>query len=205
MKYIKTYEIRKINPNFSKLQMENKFINAAAKGSNSAVKKFIKQGININARGDDDRTALSEATAGSYIMVVDTLINAGVDVNLRHANDETALMVAKTQKIIDKLLNAGADVNIVNNNGSSAIMGYLYYHNKVLTIPILEKFLERGLDLDIKDNYGDNFYDLLKDFQKNVASDRKKYYQNIVEYVDEKFPQYKDEWEMKQNVNKYNL
>ena len=147
MKYIKLFEAIKNDP----------FIQAAKRGSNIAIKKLIKSGVDINKRDDAGRTALMHASLNSFLMVVKILIAAGADVNLQDKEGRTALMMASTKSIVMELLNAGIDVNIRNNEGETVMMEYLQYTLKDI-IFYLEKFLEKGLDLDIKDyKNGNNF------------------------------------------------
>lgn len=173
-------------------------IESAKKGSSSVVKNLIKNGHNLNVTDDDyNRTALMYACLNSYLMIVKFLVDAEANVNMQDYKGRTALMMCKTPKIYDILLNAGADVNIKNNLGDTAIMDIVSYstHDSNLLL-ILQKFLKYGLDLSIKNKLGLNFYDKLK--EKDI-------YPTVEEYMDENFPEYKDEWEMKQNITKYNL
>ena len=198
--------------NYSQYIKESKilshpFIQAASKGSNNKVKEYIKFGVDIDMRDGEGRTALMNASYNKFLMVVDTLLQAGADPNLQDKNSRTALMMSSTVKIIDKLLDAGADVNISNNVGRTAIMEYLNNINFTNIIILLEKFLQKGLNLDIKDYFDKNFYELLKEKQEKAKYIKSELdlSNKIQEYIDEKFPQYKEEWELKQNMEKYNL
>jgi len=206
MKYIKTFEAQR---------KEIPFIQSAKRGSNTAVIKFIKDGVDINTRSKIDgaeRTALMYSALNSFISVVNTLIKAGANVNLQDKEGDTALMFAQTGKIIDALLDAGADVNIQDNDGNTVIMrNFNYFVNRRdLLINNLEKFLANGLNLDIRNNEDQNFYDLIKYQQEKNSHDEwhQIFLQNLNKlenYMNERFPQYKEEWELKQDVNKYNL
>jgi hypothetical protein len=177
------------------------FIQAANRGNNNKVKELIKSGININAKDKNGKTALMQATINSFLMVVITLLDAGADPNLQNNDGRTALMMASTNKIIDKLLDAGADINITNNNGDSVVMDNI---QKFRNLDRFEKFINSGLDLSIKNDDGFNFYDKLLAF-KMLSITHKEDFDEIIKYMNEHFPQYKEEWELKQAVNKYNL
>lgn len=180
------------------------FIQAAVRGNNNKVKEFIKSGIDINMKDKDGRTALMNAALNSFLMTVMILLDAGADPNLQDKDGRTALMMTSTNKIFDKLFDAGADVNITDYVGNSIIMDriseFRYFDKKTF----LEKFIKNGLNLSIKNIQGINFYDKLK-ILKEEDLYGKNSFDDIIKYMDENYPQYKDEWEMKQNVNKYNL
>jgi hypothetical protein len=70
-------------------------------------------------------------------------------------------------------------------------------------IVLIEKFLEKGLDLDIVDTQGHNFYYLLKDMLMHDVPipDRMEWCQEIIDYMDIKFPKYKTEFEITHGKN----
>jgi ankyrin repeat protein len=202
MKYLKLFEAIINDP----------FLQAAKRGSSTAIKKMIKDGVDINKKDEQFRTALMLASLNSFLMVVKILIEAGADVNIQDMDDRTALMMASTKSIVIELLNADIDVNIRNNEGETVMMEYLQYTLKD-AIFYLEKFLEKGLDLDIKDYKGNNFYDILmkvkedayERHQKGIMNEKYSRIKELEEYMNKNFPQYKDEWELKKAVNDYNL
>lgn len=192
-------------------ETEHPFIKAAIKGNNNAIKKFIKEGVNKNMKDSNGRTALMQAVRNNFLVLVNTLVDNDVNVNLQDNDGRTAIMMAGTNKIMDKLFSAGADPNITNNYGETAIMEDLRYNNWD-NIDKIEKFLKHGLDLDIKDTGGRNFYELMKNkFQYNRSNKQlfelETYMdENFPKYIDNKrFPNYKHEWEMSQNITKYNI
>lgn len=189
----------------AKKSTEDPLILAAKRGSNEKVKQLINSGdFDINLRNKNEkRTALMWASIESFLLVVDTLLKAGADPNITDFENRTPLMGASTTKIIDKLLEYNADVNIQNMvAGDTAIMEYLDYRtNDDLMISLLEKFLKKGLNLDLINKYHENFYYKLR--RKMLSSDNK--YQKVMEYMNEKFPQYKEEWDLEHDTIKFNL
>lgn len=184
------------------------FIAAAKNGSNSKVKQLIKSGIDINIKDSDGRTALMLACDSNYLMVVITLIDSGANVNEKDRLGSTALYFANTQKIIDKLLESGADVNNRDTFGETPAMQLIAPQH--LTISLLEKYLKKGLDLDIKNNDGYTLYDLIERQiewleDSNNGGIRLFYYKELEKYIGDRFPQYKEEWELKKDMKKYNI
>ena len=200
MKYIQTYEARK--------STEKPFIQSAKRGSRKAVEDFIKQGVDINMTGEYDRTALMNASLNNNLMIVDTLIKADADVNLQDKDGRTALMMASTPKIIQKLLDVeNLDINIKSYAGDSVAMEWLRY---TYTLDNLKKFIEKGLDLDIYNNNGFNFYDKLKDklehLKIHMESDSNvNTLSSIEKFMDENYPKYKEMWELKRDIDKFKL
>ena len=72
--------------------------------------------------------------------------------------------------------------------------------------------LQYGLDLDIEDIGGRNFYVLLKNRLQYNTTDKKLFEleaymdENFPKYINnDRFPNYRDEWLMKQKMTKYNI
>ena len=189
----------------------NPFLLAAKKGSSTKVKNFIKSGVDINVQDSDKKTALMYAASEGFLMVVNSLIEAGADVNLTDRKNRTALMMATTTTIIDKILSVdNVDVNIQNDKGNTKMMEELIigYSSKTIR-KYLEKFIEKGLNLDIKNNKNQNFYDLLKYKKENLNGTSNSIILNeldeVEEYIDIHFPKYKEEWNFHNNLKKFNI
>lgn len=198
-----------------KVSKEATLIAAAKRGGN--VKDIIKSGVNINAIDIDGKTALMHAVEGKYIVIAKQLLEAGADTNIiSTAFNYTALMLATTLKMIDLLLKFGANIDYKDKDGNTIISKCLKFNsNRWMIIPLIE----RGLDVDIKNNKGENFYEILKTTLKekfdlnDQLSDGLSQLFEIEKYMDEKFPQYKDEnetpywylWEIQQDMKKYNV
>lgn len=190
MKYLKKFEVKS-----GKIAV-HPLILAAKRGSNAKVKELIKSGEDINTKDDSGYTPLMLAVCDNYLMVVKTLIDAGADVNIKNNFKKTTLFYAATPKIIDLLLDADADVNVQDRNGYTSIMSKIEY----LDLETLKKFIKHGLNLDIK-NYTENknIYEMLKKINFNLRSIE------IIEYLDENYPQYKKEWDFNKSITNYNL
>jgi ankyrin repeat protein len=197
MKYIKQFESKVLN---------DLLINAAKKGSNAKIKELIKNGVDINSKNEDGKTALMLACLNRYIVAVTTLLEAGADTNLRDRNNRTALMMSSTSKIYDLLLEYGVDVNLQNNYGETAIAEFLDYGvSSNQLISSIEKFSKCGLNLDIKDNKNYNFYEKLV-----IEASLRHSYDELINYMNINYPQYRNspiiqQYEFDKDVNKYNL
>lgn len=116
------------------------FIEAAARGNVNAVINAIKNGVNIDAFGVSESTALYIAANWGHISVVRVLVEAGANLELGREDDfETPLMAAAGKlalaksnfgspemeknllEIISLLIDAGANVNAENNEGDTAL------------------------------------------------------------------------------------
>jgi ankyrin repeat protein len=69
----------------------------AASGDLETIRILLAAKVDVNAKTNNGRTALMEASAGrdSDPKIVLALINAGVDVNAKTDSGETALTLAK--------------------------------------------------------------------------------------------------------------
>ena len=181
-------------------------IKAAKNGSNAKVQQLIKKKVNINEQDENGDTALIEAVNGNFLMVVDTLLKAGADPNIQNKEKHSALMYARTSKIMEKLLNSGANVNLTNNNGRSVITLLLNNNINLLKI-LLNNSFALNINFDIKDINDNNFYDNIKnELERPFAPEfKKKELNEILKYMDEKYPQYKKEWDFKKAKLNYNL
>lgn len=211
MKYIKLFEI-------STKSQENDLIRASKRGSSKTVEDICKKNPNIINDADNKlRTPLMWASLNKFLMIVKILIKYNADVNLRDLDGRTALMMASTPKIIDILLKSGANVNIQNNNGETIIMEYLMWSETLNEnfFKYIEKFLEYGLDLSIKNNEGLNLFEKviqekekIEDFERRGFIRSISKYNNlekIEEYLIKYFPQYKQQWELDKAIKDFNL
>ncbi|MBP5534861.1 MAG: ankyrin repeat domain-containing protein [Alphaproteobacteria bacterium] len=88
------------------------------------IKKVVKWGGNVNAKGDNDITPLIKASAYGYLSGVKTLFNAEAEINDKTSHKESALIVAATSdkdKVVDYLANSGANLDEKDECGLSAM------------------------------------------------------------------------------------
>ena len=197
MKYIKLFE--------KAVKAQHPFIQASKRGSTNKIKEFIKNGVDIEMRDTSyGKTALMFACSDSYLVMVDVLLKAGANPNLQDNEGRTALMMSSTPKIIAKLLEAGADPNIQDKDGNTMIMDRVYSSSDLVSI--ITKLVNYGLDFDLKNRDGFNFYELLMEqIEKYNIADRWRTQLLAKEYMDMNYPQYKMEWELQISMKEYNI
>ena len=125
----------------------------AGRGKTEAMKALINAGADVNAKDNDDETALMWAAESGHAEAVKILINTGANVNAKNNDGYTALMLAAINgnaETIKILLNAGADVNAKNNNGGTALILAAYRgHAEAITT-----LLNAGADVNAKTDGG---------------------------------------------------
>lgn len=191
MKYIRKYE--KI------IKLGNPFVQTAERGNNNKIKEMLKNGEDPNQIGNYGKTALMAACLNSFLLIVKTLLENGADPNLMNKDKRTALMMSSTPKIIDLLLKYGANVNSQNNIGETVLMEQAGYINQETIIELIEKFSNYGLDLDLVDEKGKNFYERL------LFDNRPERFYNIIQYMDINYPKYREKYQFDLDIKQFNL
>jgi len=112
---------------------EYSFLFRIREGRTTAVKLFLKAGMNPNIVDTHHILSGSSGSTSAFMDVVSTgrpdmaiaFVEAGADVNARDTSRFTALMHAALRgepKLVDALINAGADVNAAVGSGSTALI-----------------------------------------------------------------------------------
>jgi ankyrin repeat protein len=89
------------------------------------VRRLLDRGADPDARDEEQRTSLMNATQDGHRELVRMLLEAGADPNLRDADGWTPLDVAVYRKALDLiwlLVHFGADVNAQDDLGISVLM-----------------------------------------------------------------------------------
>lgn len=105
--------------------LDDQLIDAAFLSDIDDVRLLLGQGANPDARDEEQRTPLMNATTDCNRELVHVLLEAGADPNLRDQDGWTALDVAvyrKTLDIVWLLVHFGADVNAQDDTGSSVLV-----------------------------------------------------------------------------------
>ncbi|MBN1799180.1 MAG: ankyrin repeat domain-containing protein, partial [Spirochaetales bacterium] len=118
------FSILIIIPSFADLN--DNLINAAIIGDLQKVKEAMKQGADVNAKSDTNRTALFLASGNGHTEVVKLLIETGADVNIADTVlESTAIHVAANMgylEIVGLLIKNGADIDPVDKDGKTPLM-----------------------------------------------------------------------------------
>ncbi len=108
-----------------KLLTPSKNIHEAARdGKLWEVKKFVTQGVNVNAVDDNKRTPLHQAAWKGYASIAKLLIEAGGNKDARSKYKETPLHWAAGyghDEVVKFLLDLGADANALDYNNSTPL------------------------------------------------------------------------------------
>ncbi|MBI5430366.1 MAG: ankyrin repeat domain-containing protein [Nitrosomonadales bacterium] len=123
------------------------------------IKMLVRNGADVNAKGDAGWTPLIWAIYNDNAEVVKALVSKGANVNAQDDNGKEALIYAMEKNntvIIQKLLNNGADVNARNSNGVPALV----WSAANGSADIVKMLLARGAIVNAKDNLGHTALDV---------------------------------------------
>ena len=99
---------------------------ACGEGDLFTVRRLIKEGYNVNTRGEYGRTPLMEAAICGHDQVVEELIREGARRNVKDDLQQTALYWASWNghcSTVKALCAAGADTNVPDELGVTPLMG----------------------------------------------------------------------------------
>lgn len=136
----------------------------AREGSIKGIKFLIKNGANINLKGNHGNTALAHAcitylnnvyfdkeTTKNRFLVAKYLILKGADVNIKNNMGDTILISAARSgllNIIDLMIKNNALLDIQNNVGDTALMAAV----KNNQLKVIKKLINAGCNVNIKNN-----------------------------------------------------
>jgi len=121
-------------------------LDAAHSGNEPAVLKLLRQGADLDERGEHGRTALHYACAAGHISIVKALLLFGDDINKKDFNKTTALHFAAWENhidILDLLLDWGIFPEETEGSGWTALHDSVRKEFHDIPIHILVK--ARGL------------------------------------------------------------
>jgi len=98
---------------------------AVENGNTEIVRTLLLAGANVNAKNDNDATALMYLRDNASAALVRALVSAGAKVNARDESGGTALMNAAEEckaEVVKEVLEAGAKVDFADANGRTALM-----------------------------------------------------------------------------------
>ena len=100
-------------------------LSACREGDLFKVRRLIKEGCDVNTRGEHGRTPLIEAAREGHGQVVEELIRKGARVNVKDKYQQTALYYASWLghcSVVKTLCAAGADTNVQDVLGVTPLM-----------------------------------------------------------------------------------
>ncbi|MFT6332258.1 MAG: ankyrin repeat protein [Lentimonas sp.] len=133
---------------------ENHLFDACYENDVEKVRHILENGGNINARGNNEDTALHIATQNDSLELVNILIKHKIDVNARTQNGWTALHFAAQKgfnDVVAALIDAAIDVNIQGKMYQRTALHFAADRNHIETIKIL---LNSGAKVNLKDIAG---------------------------------------------------
>ncbi|MEH6942999.1 ankyrin repeat domain-containing protein [Bacillus sp. JJ722] len=122
-------------------KMQEQLFLKTEKKDAEAVSKLLKEGVDINAKDNQGRTALMIATYNNDQTTAKVLIDAGADVNIQDNMKNTPFLYAGAEgylEILKLTIDAGADPTITNRYGGTALIpasehGYVDVIQELLT------------------------------------------------------------------------
>lgn len=129
-------------------------IEAVREGNAGKVLQLVSEGVPLEARDADNRTALLLATRANLVEIAAALINAGADVNAKDSIHDTPFLYAGAEgrNNILKLILAARKANLLDTNryGGTALIPAAH-HGHPETVRLL---LDTAIDVDHVNNLG---------------------------------------------------
>ena len=160
---------------------EREMFGAVLKGNIAAVKQYLDNGVNVNAKSEPGLTSLhcavNEDFKGSHRELVKLLIDKGADVNARDDILDTPLHGASNKETAEILIKAGADVNAKNIYGKAIL--YSSARNAAnasvtwqMYLDLVELLIAKGADVDVKNESGETpLHVVARQFDEKKASE----------------------------------
>lgn len=133
-----------------------------------SVQNHIKDGVNVNGRGEDEKTPLMlAAMSNKNPDIIRILIENGADVNAQMEGGYTPLILAALNnqgfEIIKVLIKNGADVNAKNVHGETPLISANKFSGDINPdiTDIIILLIKHGADVKVKDNEGNTALDYL--------------------------------------------
>ncbi len=129
------------------------FLAAASNDDSATIHAMLAQGIDIESRDSDGRSALLLATHHNAVNAARILIDAGADVNAIDNITDSPYLYAGAEgrlQILRMTLNNGADLTSVNRYGGTALIPAAHHGH----IDTVRELLRTEIDIDHVNNLG---------------------------------------------------
>jgi ankyrin repeat protein len=126
---------------------------AARSADREAVRRLVKQGVDVNATQGDGSTALHWASYRDDGEIADQLLRAGAKVNAANDLGATPLWAASengSDAMVARLLQAGADPNLALQSGETPLM----VASRVGSAAVVSRLLARGAKVNVSATRG---------------------------------------------------
>jgi ankyrin repeat protein/beta-lactamase regulating signal transducer with metallopeptidase domain len=126
---------------------------AVVDGDIEQVKSLIKNGTNVNTKGNSGRTALHYAAEKGFTDIAELLISEGADVNARNESRGTPLHRAAAldhPEVVKLLIAKNVDVNARDNVGNTP----LHLAARRIKKDAVELLMNKGADVNVRNNQG---------------------------------------------------
>jgi ankyrin repeat protein len=122
-------------------------VTAAGRGDIGEVRRLLADGVPVDTRDRDGRTAVTAAALGDHVDVARALIDAGADVDLQDAERNNPLLVCGVTgsvAMLREVLRARPDVRITNRFGGTALIPASERGH----VEMVRALLKTGIDVD---------------------------------------------------------
>ncbi|MEH7124986.1 ankyrin repeat domain-containing protein [Bacillus sp. JJ1773] len=105
--------------------MNEQLIQAAERKETETIKRLIDEGVDINTKDSEGRTATMIATYNNDVETVKVLIKAGANVNIQDNMKNNPFLYAGAEGYVEILkltIEAGADPAMINRYGGTALI-----------------------------------------------------------------------------------
>ena len=129
------------------------------------IKELLKKGADLEAKDEDEQTALMKAARDGNLDMVKYLAECGADVEAKDVWESTALIRAAMSGqlgAVKCLVELGADLEAKNKDGETALMRSVIWKQ----LDVVKYLVELGADLEAKDKDGRTVLDIAKDWKR---------------------------------------
>ena len=145
--------VNQVQANDPQATLREQFLLSASQDNVDALREFLAQGVDVDIRDENGRTALLLATYHDAVKSAQLLIEAGADVNAMDDIHDSPYLYAGAEgrlEILLMTLDSGADLSSVNRYGGTALIPAAH-HGHVETV---RQLLKTTVDIDHVNNLG---------------------------------------------------